>query len=135
MSQQIVHPVGIIMNGVTGRMGLNQHLRRSIQAIIAHGGVKTGDEIIMPRPLLAGRNARSWKRFRRSATGCPGRPTSIRALADPAYTVYFDAQTTDRRTECVHKAIAAGKHVYAKSPAPIASWPRSTFAGMRKPPA
>ena len=116
MSQQIVHPVGIIMNGVTGRMGLNQHLRRSIQAIIAHGGVKTGDEIIMPRPLLAGRNAAKLEAISKECDGLPWTTDLDQALADPAYTVYFDAQTTDRRTECVHKAIAAGKHVYCEKP-------------------
>ena len=31
--------IGIIMNGVTGRMGTNQHLVRSINAIRAEGGV------------------------------------------------------------------------------------------------
>lgn len=116
MSQQIVHPVGIIMNGVTGRMGLNQHLRRSIQAIIAHGGVKTGDEIIMPRPLLAGRNAAKLEAISKECDGLPWTTDLDQALADPAYSVYFDAQTTDRRTECVHKAIAAGKHVYCEKP-------------------
>ena len=53
-----IHTVGIIMNGVTGRMGLNQHLRRSILAIMQQGGLKLGDsEVIVPRPLLVGRNA------------------------------------------------------------------------------
>jgi hypothetical protein len=51
------HKVGIIMNGVTGRMGTNQHLLRSIKAIIEQGGVKLGDsEVIMPDPILVGRN-------------------------------------------------------------------------------
>ena len=35
--------IGIIMNGVTGRMGTNQHLLRSVKAIIDQGGVKLGD--------------------------------------------------------------------------------------------
>ncbi len=49
------HKVGIIMNGVTGRMGTNQHLMRSIVAIIKQGGVKVGpDEVIMPDPILVG---------------------------------------------------------------------------------
>jgi hypothetical protein len=53
----MIHTVGIIMNGVTGRMGLNQHLRRSIYAIMQQGGVRiSDDEIIMPKPLLVGRN-------------------------------------------------------------------------------
>ena len=57
MSEKTIHNVGIIMNGVTGRMGLNQHLRRSIWAIMQHGGVKLSDnEAIMPQPLLVGRN-------------------------------------------------------------------------------
>jgi len=36
-----IHRVGIIMNGVTGRMGTNQHLYRSIAAIIKQGGGET----------------------------------------------------------------------------------------------
>ena len=53
----MIHNIGIIMNGVTGRMGLNQHLARSIHAIIQQGGVKiSDDEIIMPKPLLYGRS-------------------------------------------------------------------------------
>jgi len=36
------HRIGIIMNGVTGRMGTNQHLLRSIAEIIKQGGVKCG---------------------------------------------------------------------------------------------
>ena len=52
------HRLGIIMNGVTGRMGMNQHLIRSIVAIRAQGGVtlKNGDRV-MPDPILVGRNA------------------------------------------------------------------------------
>jgi len=45
------------MNGVTGRMGTNQHLLRSIDAIIKQGGVKVSPtEFIMPDPILVGRN-------------------------------------------------------------------------------
>ncbi|MBJ7392347.1 MAG: gfo/Idh/MocA family oxidoreductase, partial [Chthoniobacterales bacterium] len=51
------HSVGIIMNGVTGRMGTNQHLIRSVKAIIDQGGVKiSDDEVIMPDPILVGRS-------------------------------------------------------------------------------
>ena len=53
----ITHKVGIIMNGVTGRMGTNQHLLRSIKAIIEQGGIKLADgEVIMPDPILLGRS-------------------------------------------------------------------------------
>ena len=52
-----IHRVGIIMNGVTGRMGKNQHLLRSIVEIMKQGGVKISDsEYIMPDPILVGRN-------------------------------------------------------------------------------
>ena len=49
--------VGIIMNGVTGRMGLNQHLVRSILAIRKQGGLRLQDgSMLMPDPILVGRN-------------------------------------------------------------------------------
>ena len=49
--------LGLIMHGITGRMGLNQHLIRSIAAIRAEGGVAlaNGDRV-MPDPILVGRN-------------------------------------------------------------------------------
>ncbi len=116
MSAQTVHTIGIIMNGVTGRMGLNQHLRRSIQAIVAQGGVKAGDEVIMPRPLLVGRNAVKLEAIAKECGGLPWSTDLDSALADPTYQVYFDAQTTDRRAESVIKAVNAGKHIYCEKP-------------------
>jgi predicted dehydrogenase len=111
------HTVGIIMNGVTGRMGLNQHLRRSIHAIMQQGGLKLSDsETIVPRPLLLGRNAAKLEAISKEFGALPWSTDLDAALADPAYAVYFDAQTTDRRAECVRKAIAAGKHVYCEKP-------------------
>ena len=50
--------LGIIMNGVTGRMGMNQHLIRSIVAIRNQGrrhAASNGDRV-MPDPILVGRN-------------------------------------------------------------------------------
>jgi predicted dehydrogenase len=116
MSTQTVHTVGIIMNGVTGRMGLNQHLRRSIQQIIARGGVEAGDEVILPKPVLVGRNAAKLEAISKESGGLAWTTDLNSVLADKSYQVYFDAQTTDRRAACVHKAIAAGKHIYCEKP-------------------
>ncbi len=116
MSTRTVHTVGVIMNGVTGRMGLNQHLRRSIQQIIFEGGVKAGDEVILPKPVLVGRNAAKLEAISKESGGLAWTTDLDSVLADKSYQVYFDAQTTDRRAACVHKAIAAGKHVYCEKP-------------------
>ena len=118
MSSQKIHTVGIIMNGVTGRMGLNQHLRRSIHAIMQQGGLQTSDgENIMPHPLLVGRNAAKLEAISAEFGGLPWTTNLATALDDPAYSIYFDAQTTDRRAEAVHQAIGAGKHIYCEKPA------------------
>ncbi len=117
MPEYEVHRVGIIMNGVTGRMGTNQHLKRSIRAIIDQGGIRVGDgAVIMPQPLLVGRNRDKLERLA-VQTGFMDWTTDLdEALAREDMTVYFDAQTTDRRVECVSRAIEAGKHVYCEKP-------------------
>ncbi|MBZ5728702.1 MAG: Gfo/Idh/MocA family oxidoreductase [Acidobacteriia bacterium] len=113
----MTHSIGIIMNGVTGRMGLNQHLRRSISAIVAEGGVKLGSgDTILPRPLLVGRNGAKLAAIAAEAGGLPWTTDLDAALADPAYAIYFDAQTTDRRAAAVQQAIARGKHIYCEKP-------------------
>jgi predicted dehydrogenase len=110
------HTIGIIMNGVTGRMGLNQHLRRSLYPIMQAGGLRAGDDVIMPKPLLVGRNPVKLKEIANECGGLPWTTDLDSALADSDYGVYFDSQTTDRRADAVKKAIAAGKNIYCEKP-------------------
>jgi predicted dehydrogenase len=117
MENATIHIIGIIMNGVTGRMGTNQHLMRSIASIIKHGGVRISDtEFIMPDPILVGRNPIKLQKLA-SQAGIQRWTTDLdEALADEHNVIYFDSQTTDRRFAGVKKAIAAGKHIYCEKP-------------------
>jgi predicted dehydrogenase len=109
--------LGIIMNGVTGRMGMNQHLLRSVLAIRADGGVRLGDGThIMPDPVLVGRNREKLEPIAR-AHGVERIATDLdAALANRGDAIYFDAVTTDLRKTNIEKAIAAGKHIYTEKP-------------------
>jgi predicted dehydrogenase len=110
------------MNGVTGRMGTNQHLVRSILAIRNQGGVSIGDnEAIMPEPILVGRNEAKLKKLADAHGGLPFSTDFDSLLDDAKYSVYFDAQTTLRRYEDVKRAIAKGKHVYCEKPVATSS--------------
>src|SRR5262249_25454524 len=94
--------IGIVMNGVTGRMGTNQHLVRSILAIPAQGGVDCGPRgRLWPDPVLVGRDERKVGTLA-GAHGIARWSTDLAAcLADPANEVYFDAQTTAARPAAV----------------------------------
>jgi len=111
------HKVGIIMNGVTGRMGTNQHLLRSIKAIIDQGGVRLSDsERILPDPILVGRNEAKLAALAARA-GISRYTTDLdAALADAGNPIYFDATLTGQRPYGVRKAIAARKHIYCEKP-------------------
>ncbi|NGM23270.1 Gfo/Idh/MocA family oxidoreductase [Roseomonas stagni] len=109
--------IGMIMNGVTGRMGMNQHLIRSIAAIRKDGGVmlKNGDRV-MPDPILVGRNKEKLEALAK-AHGINRVSTDIDAcLADPNDTLFFDAATTQLRAGLLTKAIEAGKDIYCEKP-------------------
>ena len=109
--------LGIVMHGVTGRMGMNQHLIRSIVAIRQQGGVQlAGGRKVMPDPVLIGRNAEKIEALAR-AHGIQRWGTNLdAALANPEDTVFFDAGTTQMRPTLLAQALRAGKHVYCEKP-------------------
>ncbi len=109
--------LGLIMNGVTGRMGLNQHLIRSIIAIRDQGGValKNGDRM-MPDPILIGRDAGKVEALAKRFNVTRWSTDLDKALADKNDTIFFDAATTQARPSLLTKAINAGKHVYCEKP-------------------
>jgi predicted dehydrogenase len=111
------HKVGIIMNGVTGRMGTNQHLIRSIAAIVKQGGVKLApDEIILPDPILLGRDRNKLEALC-NLSGFTKISTDLtEVLKDTYYTIYFDSQITGKRADAIRQALSAGKHIYCEKP-------------------
>src|SRR5687768_1603024 len=109
--------IGIIMHGVTGRMGMNQHLVRSILEIRKQGGVALKDGTrLMPDPVLVGRNAAKLQALAKTH-GVERWTTDLAAaLRSDADSVFFDAASTKMRPRLLKRAIAAGKHVYCEKP-------------------
>jgi predicted dehydrogenase len=110
-----IHTVGIILNGATGRICSTQHVANALAPIRDEGGLAGGNDRIVPRLMLAGRNAEKLaevaKRYGAEWTTDLGK-----ALADTAFTVFFDAAATSQRQGVLEKAIAAGKNIYSEKP-------------------
>ena len=109
--------VRILMNGVTGRMGTNQHLVRSILAIRKQGGVRLRNgNVLVPEPILVGRNEGKIKALTSQYDVKEYTTDLDTALSDPRNEIYFDAQVTELRYPSVMKAIQAGKAIYCEKP-------------------
>src|SRR5258708_38831989 len=109
--------LGVIMNGVTGRMGTNQHLARSVMAIRKEGGVRLVDGTRgIPDPILVGRNAEKLKKLA-AEHGVERWTTDLdEALRNPDDAVFFDAASTRLRPGLLQQALAAKKHIYCEKP-------------------
>jgi predicted dehydrogenase len=109
--------IGIIMHGVTGRMGYNQHLVRSILAIRDQGGIalKNGDRLVVD-PIIVGRDRDKIERLAKKHNIARWGTDLDGALANPDDTIFFDAGTTLMRAGLLEKALAAGKNVYCEKP-------------------
>ncbi|MFF5258346.1 Gfo/Idh/MocA family protein [Actinomadura viridis] len=109
--------IGIVMNGVTGRMGYRQHLLRSILAIREQGGLTLADgTVLWPEPVLVGRSEDKLRALA-DRHGLDAWTTDLaEALERPGTEIYFDAQITSARLPAIRAAIAAGKHVYTEKP-------------------
>ena len=130
--------IGIIMHGVTGRMGMNQHLLRSVLAIRDQGGVALADGTrVLPDPLLVGRDPRKLEALADAHGIARWTQDLDAALADPDYELFFDAASTRLRASVLERAIAARKHVYCEKPIAasladaLAVWRAAEAAGIR----
>jgi len=113
--------LGIIMHGITGRMGYNQHLVRSICAIRAGNGVllSNGDRV-MPDPILVGRNREKVAALAKGCGIARVAESVDEALGNSDDTVFFDAGSTTMRFDLLTKAIKAGKRTFAAAGGPRA---------------
>src|ERR1700730_14383874 len=108
-----IERLGILMNGVTGRMGTNQHLIRSICAIRSEGGVRLADgRRLMHDPVPVGRSADKLSALA-AANGVTRWSTDLNAaLANKDDALYFDSASTGLRPKLIKQDSAAGKHTY-----------------------
>ncbi len=109
--------LGIILHGVTGRMGYNQHLVRSILAIRDQGGItlRSGERLEID-PIIVGRSREKMEQLAKRHNIARWSTDLDAALADPQDQIFFDAGTTLMRADLIGRALDAGKHVYCEKP-------------------
>jgi len=112
-----IRTLRIAMEGVTGRLGTNQHLIRSVLAIRNEGGLllRNGDRLV-PEPVLVGRNPDKLPALAAAHGGLEWSADRAAALADKTIDIYFDVAATGGRLQRALQAIAAGKHIYLEKP-------------------
>ena len=108
--------LGIIVNGATGGICSFQHLANSLAPIRAEGGLRIGDDTVMPKLLLVGRDEKRLSDVARANAVETWTTELETALEDPDYPVFFDAAATHMRADILHRALAAGKHIFAEKP-------------------
>jgi predicted dehydrogenase len=108
--------IGIVIDGVTGRLGTTQHLR-SLMAIRREGNlVLANGDCLMPQPVLLGRNPAKLAVLAAANGDLKWGTDRDTCLADPGIAIYFDANATVGRCARAREALAAGKHVYLEKP-------------------
>lgn len=125
-------PIGIIVNGATGRIASTQHLANALVAIRAEGGLPVGSDQLLPHLLLVGRNAERLAATAKAHDIADWTTDLDAALSSPTHTIFFDAAATQQRVDVLHKAVAAGKHIYSEKPvAPTVSQAHELLQAMR----
>src|SRR5690242_21429995 len=111
-----LRPLGILIDGATGRLGTTQHLRALLE-MRSEGGLRLSNgDLLMPEPVLLGRDAEKLATLAEKSGGLRWSTDRDAALADPAIAIYFDASATGGRPERARAAFASGKHVYLEKP-------------------
>ncbi len=124
------------MHGVTGRMGMNQHLIRSIVAIRKQGGVTlTNGDKVMPDPILIGLQRRNDRSASTAAHGITRWGTDLdEALKNKVDdTIFFDAGTIQCARPCRPRPSAPADTFHCENRSPPTStkpsrspaWPKS----------
>lgn len=108
--------LGIILHGATGRICSTQHLHNALAPIREEGGLSVGDDTVVPRLLLVGRNEQRLAEIARANNIADWTTDLDGALANPDYPVFFEAAATHQRLATLGKALAAGKHIYTEKP-------------------